>query len=262
MVSIDVNGTTYSVPSSAADVNWAAAQVAFEQALATNINTAVTQSAPSYQGGSLFNIASGGDVIPSTTRTVFLVSYSDVVMSGGIQPGAYVGQRLLLVNSVASVGTVTILGGTGVYLINSPVVLALGQGKGSVDLVWDGSQWYSAGFPVQPPTSSAAVGDGGTLPSPTTDTVYVSGVGGIEIQLGSAGVNAAVDPGYEGQTFTLMNDPVVSTMNVIIKDSGTQAGSNLRLSSATVTLTPGSSVTLKYVATPGVWYQVASCILV
>lgn len=46
MISITVNGTAYSVPSSAADTNWAANQVAFEQALASYVNTIGTLVAP------------------------------------------------------------------------------------------------------------------------------------------------------------------------------------------------------------------------
>ena len=41
-VSITINGTPYDVPSSAADTNWAAQQVAFEQALATFANATRT----------------------------------------------------------------------------------------------------------------------------------------------------------------------------------------------------------------------------
>lgn len=39
MIDIDLNGVTYEVPSSAADTNWAAKQVAFEQAVAADITT-------------------------------------------------------------------------------------------------------------------------------------------------------------------------------------------------------------------------------
>lgn len=45
MISIEVDGTSYEVPSNAADTNWAAKQVAFEQALAeavTDADTAAT----------------------------------------------------------------------------------------------------------------------------------------------------------------------------------------------------------------------------
>lgn len=42
MISITVNGVPYDVPSSAADTNWAADQVAFEQALAAAVNLALT----------------------------------------------------------------------------------------------------------------------------------------------------------------------------------------------------------------------------
>jgi hypothetical protein len=45
MISITVNGTPYSVPSSAADVDWAADQVAFEQALAGALNAVITSAA-------------------------------------------------------------------------------------------------------------------------------------------------------------------------------------------------------------------------
>lgn len=45
MVNITVNGVAWSVPSSSADVNWAAARLAFDQALAAAINT----RAPSWQ---------------------------------------------------------------------------------------------------------------------------------------------------------------------------------------------------------------------
>jgi hypothetical protein len=40
-ISITVNSVAYDVPSSAADTNWAALQVAFEQALATAVNAAI-----------------------------------------------------------------------------------------------------------------------------------------------------------------------------------------------------------------------------
>lgn len=39
MINITINGTPYPVPSSAADTNWAAPQVAFEQALAAAVTT-------------------------------------------------------------------------------------------------------------------------------------------------------------------------------------------------------------------------------
>lgn len=39
MISITINGVAYDVPSSAADTNWAAQQVAFEQALVAYVNT-------------------------------------------------------------------------------------------------------------------------------------------------------------------------------------------------------------------------------
>lgn len=43
MISITVNGVAYQVPSNASDTNWAAKQVAFEQALATLANALAAQ---------------------------------------------------------------------------------------------------------------------------------------------------------------------------------------------------------------------------
>jgi hypothetical protein len=42
MISISVNGVDYDVPSSASDTNWAAAQIAFEQALAAGVSDNTT----------------------------------------------------------------------------------------------------------------------------------------------------------------------------------------------------------------------------
>lgn len=41
MISITVDGVAYEVPSNASDTNWAAKQVAFEQAMATAVNAAL-----------------------------------------------------------------------------------------------------------------------------------------------------------------------------------------------------------------------------
>ncbi len=46
MLTITVDGTDYDVPSSAADTNWAADQIAFEQALAAGVNTAIAGALP------------------------------------------------------------------------------------------------------------------------------------------------------------------------------------------------------------------------
>ena len=53
MIEITVDGVAYEVPSSAADTNWAAKQVAFEQALATAVNEAV--AAPTWTTLTLIN---------------------------------------------------------------------------------------------------------------------------------------------------------------------------------------------------------------
>lgn len=63
-VSVTVDGVAYDVPSNASDTNWAAAQVAFEQALATAINRAL--AAPSWTALSLVNgWAASGTVVPA-----------------------------------------------------------------------------------------------------------------------------------------------------------------------------------------------------
>lgn len=55
-VTITINGTDYSVPSSAADTNWAANQVAWEQAVSTYVNSIGTAVAlPTWHAPSLIN---------------------------------------------------------------------------------------------------------------------------------------------------------------------------------------------------------------
>jgi hypothetical protein len=57
LIDITVNGVDYEVPSSAADTNWAANQVAFEQALAEAVNDALEAAAdaPTWIAPTLIN---------------------------------------------------------------------------------------------------------------------------------------------------------------------------------------------------------------
>jgi hypothetical protein len=59
--------------------------------------------------------------------------------------------------------------------------------------------------------------------------------------------------GVEGEVVTLFN---ASANNVVIQDQGTLAGSNLRLSAATITLGTRDSITLMYSSTVGDWIQI------
>lgn len=56
MISITVDGEAYEVPSNAADTNWAAKQLAFEQAVAEAVNTALDGgNAPTWTTATLIN---------------------------------------------------------------------------------------------------------------------------------------------------------------------------------------------------------------
>jgi parallel beta-helix repeat protein len=61
--------------------------------------------------------------------------------------------------------------------------------------------------------------------------------------------------GFNGQTVILTN---VGAQDVVIQDQGTLASSNLRLTAATVTITPRDSVTLVYNTTNNDWVQVVT----
>jgi len=70
-VSITVDGTAYSVPSGAADTNWAAQQVAFEQAVAAAVNSALTSIGRINIGTfSEDSVATPGDVTTTACRGI------------------------------------------------------------------------------------------------------------------------------------------------------------------------------------------------
>src|SRR3990172_1962901 len=62
-----------------------------------------------------------------------------------------------------------------------------------------------------------------------------------------------IPDGQDGQVVTLFNQ---SANNLTLQDQGTLASSNLRLTAATVTLTPRDSIQLIYHATVGDWVQI------
>ncbi len=77
MITVTVAGTDYEVPSSAADTNWAADQVAFEQALAAAINRIFkTDATPT--------ISSGFGSSPSVTANNGPIAFRINVGTGGV----------------------------------------------------------------------------------------------------------------------------------------------------------------------------------
>jgi hypothetical protein len=81
-ISITIAGVTYSVPSSAADTNWAADQVVFEQALASYLLTPPTWLAPSLTN-SWVNAAGG-----TTAAGYYKDTSGRVWLRGVIKTGA------------------------------------------------------------------------------------------------------------------------------------------------------------------------------
>jgi hypothetical protein len=58
--------------------------------------------------------------------------------------------------------------------------------------------------------------------------------------------------GQNGQIIELVN---VGTQDIVLQDQGTLPSSNLRLTAASITLTPRDTVRLRYNATVGDWVQ-------
>ncbi len=80
------------------------------------------------------------------------------------------------------------------------------------------------------------------------------------VQINSAGnVTSTAAPtianGLDGQILVIVN--VDTTDTITLSDQGTLAGSNLRLSTATIALGPRDSLTLTYNATIGDWIEIA-----
>lgn len=83
MIDITVVGVDYEVPSSAADVNWAAAQIDFEQALAAAVNTlsSVTWADLAYAG-------TWDTIVSEQSLQVSKTPAGRVTIRGGVSAGA------------------------------------------------------------------------------------------------------------------------------------------------------------------------------
>lgn len=87
MIVITVNGDEFNVPSNAADTNWAANQIAFEQALATAINEAIADIASLLSG----NVTIGGNltVTGTTTSTGAMTASAALTANSTVTLGDY-----------------------------------------------------------------------------------------------------------------------------------------------------------------------------
>lgn len=94
----------------------------------------------------------------------------------------------------------------------------------------------------------------GTAISVTSEVVQISATGAVTMTAAPT-----IADGTDGQMLTLLN---VGSFNITVQDQGTLAGSNLRLTAATVTLAPRQSIKLMYSATVGDWVQVGPLVAV
>lgn len=75
--------------------------------------------------------------------------------------------------------------------------------------------------------------------------------------------DATVAPFYDGQELLIINHPNGHAASVVqLDDEGTTAGVLVRLATATVNLTPGDSIRLRYDLTTLTWYEVHRALLV
>ena len=132
MISISVAGTSYDVPSSAADVDWAADQIAFEQALASAINTRTpTMLTPSPFTNSWQNKGSGFQ----TTR-YYKDQWGQVHLEGCISTGADGSVAFTLASGYRPVGAQSFLcvsaGGVAAIDIATTGTVTINQVSGNV----------------------------------------------------------------------------------------------------------------------------------
>lgn len=201
MVTIEVLGEDYEVPSSAADTNWAAKQIAFEQALAAGVNAGGAGSVDDVI------VTSTGFEIPSDANVNILHSLASsitVTAHPSIAAGSTVGQRLQLFN-LYTTGTSIILtntAGTTLNLKTTSVTLANGD---SLELIWDGTQWTEINRDLQlggstfgtatvstlVATTGAQIGDVlfDTIQTPYDDTSGTPGNATINLQSGRCAIN-------------------------------------------------------------------------
>ncbi len=163
MITIAVNGVDYEVPSDARDTNWAAKQIAFEQALAAGVNGGASGTVADVI------ITSAGFTIPSTANVNIIHSLSSaisVTSAPSITAGTVTGQRLQLFNLYTTGTSITLrnAGASGLNLKTATVVLGDGD---SLELIWDGSQWTEI-------SRDLGLGGGSTFGDITVDTVTIN----------------------------------------------------------------------------------------
>lgn len=108
-----------------------------------------------------------------------------------------------------------------------------------------------------PPTAQAIAAATDTITVGDADyNAPISNTTGGSITLTSA---PTIANGTDGEEILLYN---VGTQDVVLQDQGTLANSNLRLTAATITLTPRDSVRLMFSSTVGDWLQVGAVIAV
>jgi len=130
-------------------------------------------------------------------------------------------------------------------------------------LYLDGTQIASAGsfgglFPAEgndAEIGSVTFGQSGSPPAlgDTYDDITVS-AGGGDITLTST---PTIADGVNGQALRIVN---VGTSSITLKDQGTLAGSNLRLTASTITLGPRDSIELMFSSDVGDWVQVGEVV--
>ncbi len=283
MIDIDVNGVTYPVPSSAADTNWAAKQIAFEQGLAAGVNEAIaTAEAAEAAAASTGTVASfavdaNADTIPSLTAVVILsaAANTDYVLSSTpqIQAGTVTGQRLQLFFGQTGSGSIKIASGTGLNLTTPNYRI---QPLSAIAFIWDGTDWnetarvspydvqgqhYAAGTGAVPDPAAIDELDVGNLGSSVggINTVDITGLSGDVVSSATPALTTGTDV-RDGTEVTVINRGTAHYYR--LSDNATVPGSALRLSTTTITLQGGSSVRLRYSSADSLWYEVGRAILV
>lgn len=109
-------------------------------------------------------------------------------------------------------------------------------------------------------SEDVTVTDGQAGVDGSVSTVYLTpSPTNTSVTMGTPSIATSLD----GATVMFINDPSNgNTGNIVLVDNGSLSGSHLRLSTNTCTLTPGSSITLKFQGFNSFWYEVARSILV
>lgn len=108
-----------------------------------------------------------------------------------------------------------------------------------------------------PPAAQAITAAGNTIT--VGDADYLAPISNTTAGSITLTSTPTIADGTDGEEILLYH---TGTQNVVIQDQGTLAGSNLRLTAATVTLAPRHSVRLKFDAGVGDWVQVGTLVAV